>query len=292
MQRLLATGSSGLLGNKIVEFAKNDYMVIPLHNTRALHSNSLKLDITSPGEVLNRFQELKPDVVIHTASETNVDRCEIEKKHAWKTNVEGTYNIASVCSKIGAKLVYISTDYVFDGEKGLYKEKDKPNPINYYGVTKLEGESQVVQHCKNCVILRASVLYGWHPWKQNFVTWAINQLKQNKEITVVQDHYNTPTLADNLAEIAIEAVQKDLQGLYHASGSERTSRYEFARQIAKTFHLSPSFIKPIKMSQLTAWIAKRPKDSSLNTEKIRKYLRTKPLDITEGLNRMKEEAET
>ena len=291
-RRLLVTGASGLLGNRIIELAKKDYTVIPIHNTKPLHPHSLKLDITNTSEVSNLFHKLKPHAVIHTASETNVDRCEIEKEHAWKANAEGTHNIASVCSKIGAKLVYISTDYVFDGEKGLYTEKDKPNPINYYGVTKLEGESQVVQHCKNCVILRTSVLYGWHPWKQNFAIWTINQLKQNKEITVVEDHYNTPTLVDNLAQIIIEAVQKDLQGLYHASGNERISRYEFARQIAETFHLSPRLIKPIKMSQLTAWIAKRPKDSSLNTDKIQKQLKTKPLNITDGLNRMKEEAET
>ena len=142
------------------------------------------------------------------------------------------------------------------------------------------------------MILRTSVLYGWHPWKQNFVTWIINALKQNKELTVVEDHYNTPTLADNLAEMALEAVQKDLQGLYHASGSERISRYEFAKQIAKIFNLDQNLVKPIKMSQLTAWVAKRPRDSSLNTDKIQKQLKTKPLNVTEGLNRMKKEAET
>jgi len=188
-----------LLGNKIVEFAKNDYTVTPLHKTKPLHSNSSKLDITDAIEVLNLFHKLKPDVVIHTASETNVDKCEKEKEHAWKTNVEGTRNIALASSEVGAKLVYVSTDYVFDGEKGKYEEQDKPNPINYYGVTKLEGENQVIQHCKNYAILRTSVLYGWHPWKQNFATWTINQLKQSKEITVVENHYNTPTLADNRA---------------------------------------------------------------------------------------------
>jgi dTDP-4-dehydrorhamnose reductase len=288
----LVTGASGLLGNKIVELAKNDYTVIPLDKTKPLHSNSLKVDITHAVEVLNLFSKLKPDAVIHTASETNVDKCETEKEHAWKINVEGTRNIALACSKANAKLVYISTDYVFDGEKGLYIEEDKPNPINYYGVTKLEGENQVIYHCKNYSILRTSVLYGWHPWKQNFATWTINQLKQNKEITVVENHYNTPTLADNLAEIIIEAVQKDPQGLYHASGSQRISRYEFAKQIAKIFNLDQSLIKPIKMSQLTAWVAKRPKDSSLNTDKIQKQLKTKPLNVAEGLNRMRKEAET
>ncbi len=291
-KKLLVTGASGLLGSKIVKITRGNYKVIPLYSSKPLNSNSLKLDITEREQVFSLFKKVKPDIVVHAASETNVDECETEKEHAWKVNVDGTRNIAHACNKAGAKLIYISTDYVFDGEKGNYQEHDKPNPINYYGFTKLEGEKQVINTCKNHVILRTSVLYGWHPWKQNFATWIINQLKQNKEITVVEDHYNTPTLADNLAKITIEVVQKDLQGLYHASGSERISRYEFAKQIAKTFNLDSNLIKPIKMSQLTAWIAKRPRDSSLNTDKIQKQLKTKPLNITEGLNRMKKEAET
>ena len=292
MQRLLVTGSSGLLGSKIVELAKSDTVTVPLHNTAPLHSNSLKIDITIRSETENLFHKLEPDVVIHTASETNVDKCETEKEHARKTNVEGTRNIAEACQKVSAKLVFISTDYVFDGEKGLYNEKDKPNPVNYYGLTKLESEKQVIAHCKNYAILRTSVLYGWHPWKQNFATWIINKLKQQQEIAVVEDHYNTPTLADNLAEMAVEVTEKDLRGLYHTSGRERISRCEFAKQIAKTFNLNADLVKPVKMSESTAWIAKRPKDSSLNTGKIQKQLITKPLNIAEGLNKMKEEMRT
>jgi len=291
MERLLVTGASGLLGSKIVELAREDYEIIPLHNTKPLHPNSLRLDITDQNQVFSLFSKLEPDIVIHTASETNVDKCETQKEHAWKINVEGTRNIAEVC-KAGAKLIYISTDYVFDGRKGNYTEDDTPNPINYYAVTKLEGEKRVVQNCKNFAILRTSVLYGWHPFKQNFATWVITQLEQNKEITVVEDHYNTPTLADNLAEMAIEAIQKDLQGVYHACGSERIGRYEFARQIARAFDLNQNLIRPTRMEQLTAWIAKRPRDSSLNTNKIRSQLEAKPLNITEGLDRMKKEAET
>ena len=289
-KRLLVTGASGLLGSKIVGLAREDYEVIPLHNTNSLHPNSLKLDITNQNQVFNLFNKLKPDAAIHTASETNVDKCETEKEHAWKINVDGTRNIAVACNQVSAKLVYISTDYVFDGEKGNYKEQDKPNPINYYGITKLEGENQVAKHCQNYVILRTSVLYGWHPWKQNFATWVINSLKQKKEMSIVEDHFNTPTLADNLAEITIETIQKDLQGLYHASGSQRISRYEFAQQIAKAFNLNQNLIKPVKMSQLTAWIAKRPKDSSLNTSKIQKQLKTELLNVSQGLNKMKENA--
>jgi len=290
-ERIAITGSSGLLGNEVAKLAKRDYEVISLHNTKTIYSDSVQLDITGTQRVLEFFSGLKPDVVIHTASQTNVDRCETEKENAWNINVVGTRNIAKACKRTRAKLIYISTDYVFDGEKGNYREQDTPNPINYYGTTKLEGEKQVAQYCQNYAILRTSVLYGWHPWKQNFATWTISQLRQNKQIAVVEDHYNTPTLASNLAEMAMEFIEKDLQGLYHSSGSERISRFAFAQQIAKTFELNPQLIKPIKMSQLTAWIAKRPRDSSLNTEKIEKQLRTKPLNVTSGVAMMKKEEE-
>lgn len=287
-ETMLVTGASGLLGSKIVELARKHYKVIPLYNTKPLHPDSLKVDITERKQVFSLFSKLEPEVAIHAASETNVDKCETERDRAWRINVEGTRNIAEACKNVAVKLVYISTDYVFDGKKGNYEEEDRPNPVNHYGATKLEGENQVIRYCKNYLILRTSVLYGWHPWKTNFVTWVINSLRQKKEIFVVNDHYNTPTLADNLANIILESVSKDFQGLYHASGSQRISRYEFAQQIAKTFDMEHNLIKPVKMSQLTAWIAKRPKDSSLNTNKIQEQLKTELLNVSQGLNKMKE----
>ena len=121
--KLLVNGASGLLGNRIVELAKDDFAVIPIHNTKSLHPNSIKLDLTNTIEVASLFNKLKPTVVIHAASETNVDKCETEKERAWKTNVEGTRNLAEACKKTDAKVVYISTDYVFDGEKAATRNK-------------------------------------------------------------------------------------------------------------------------------------------------------------------------
>jgi len=289
MRKLLVTGASGLLGNWTVALAESDYQVTPTDIIEPPHPNSIKTDITDAEALRHLFLKLKPDVVIHTASETNVDKCETAREHAWKINVEGTRNIAEACAETRVKLVYISTDYVFEGEKGLYSEEEAPNPIDFYGLTKLEGEKQVTRRLKNCAILRTSVLYGRHPWKQDFVTWVVTKLRQNQEITVVDDHFNTPTLAENLAEMALEIVALDLQGIFHTSGCERISRYDLARKTAEAFKLDSSLIKPIKMDELKAWIAKRPRDSSLNTEKIRQLLQTKPLNINEGLNKLKEE---
>lgn len=228
----------------------------------------------------------KPDVTLHAAAETGVDKCEVCKKDAWMVNVEGTKNVVKACNKINAKLIYVSTDYIFDGEKGFYVEEDEPYPVNCYGLTKLKGEEFVRKCCKDYAIARASVLYGWHPWKVNFATWVIETLRQGKQITVVDDHYNSPTFADNLAEVLLEIVKKDLRGIYHVAGSERISRYGFASKIAETFSLDANLVEPIKMSELKVWVAKRPKDSSLCIDTIRKQLKTRLLNIQEGLNFM------
>ncbi len=289
MQKLLVTGASGLLGNWIVPLAEKKYEVTPTDIIDSQLPNAAKADITDAKAIHRLFLELKPNVVIHTASETNVDRCDIERDRAWMINVIGTRNIADSCTETAAKLVYISTDYVFDGKKSLYTEDDSPNPIDFYGLTKLEGERQTIRRCKNSTVLRTSVLYGRHPTKQDFATWVINRLRQQQEITVVDDHFNTPTLAENLARMALEVAERDLRGVFHTSGCERISRYEFARKIAEKFDLNSSLIRPIKMKELDAWIAKRPRDSSLNTAKVQGLLGVAPLSINEGLNKLKEE---
>lgn len=291
MKKILVIGASGLLGSKIMALAGKNQKVIPTHHTLSLFPNSVKLDVTYKSETFQIIREIKPDVVIHTAAETNVDKCEIEKELAWNTNVEGTVNVADVCTKMNAKAVYISTDYVFDGQKGLYTEDDKPNPVNYYGFTKLNGEEFIRKLCRDYVIARTSVLYGWHPSKVNFATWIIESLRHGKTVNVVYDHYNSPTLADNMAQVLLEIVDMDLKGIYHIAGSQRISRYEFAVKIARNFGLDSNFIRPIKMEELKAWKARRPPDSSLCVDKVSKSLETKLLDIDRSLRLMKGTAE-
>lgn len=289
IEKFLVTGSSGLLGSKIVEQAREHFKVVPTYRTKPLFPDSVEMNIRDESEVLRVFGKFRPNVVVHTAAETNVDRCEVNKEHASKVNADGTRNIAKICNTIGAKIVYVSTDYVFGGEKGLYTEEDEPNPANYYGLTKLEGERYVTQACEDYVIVRTSVLYGWHSWKPNFVKWVIKSLRKNEQISVVNDHFNSPTFADNLAEVMLEIINRDLKGLYHTAGSERISRFEFALETAETFDLDLSLIKPIKMSELKVWVAKRPRDSSLCVDKIQKEVKTKLLNVKEGLRKMEED---
>ena len=287
MKRVVVTGASGLLGCKLVKALSGGYKVIPTHNTHPSHPDSIRMDIVDGKEVARVLSAVKPELVVHAAAETNVDKCETNREYAWAVNAEGTRNIASACGKIGVRLAYVSTDYVFDGEKGHYSEEDKANPVNYYGVTKLEGERFVRELCEDFVIARASVIYGWHPSRVNFATWVIDSLKSGKRISVAEDNYNSPTLADNLAQVILEIVGADATGVYHAAGSERISRYCFTMEIAEVFGLDRSLVTPVKMGDLKVWVAKRPGDSSLSVDRARHELKVSLLDVREGLRAMR-----
>ena len=287
LKKVLITGASGLLGRKLARALSEEYRVIPTHSTHPVNPDSMRMDIVDGSEVVGVLSEVRPELILHAAAETNVDKCETNRELAWSVNAEGTRNIASACGKIGAKLVYVSTDYVFDGEKGHYSEEDKANPVNYYGVTKLEGERFVRELCGDYVIVRTSVLYGWHPNRLNFATWVIDSLKSGMRISVAEDHYNSPTLADNLAEAILKIVEADATGLYHIAGSERISRYDFAMKTAEVFGLDRSLVTPVKMEDLKIWVAKRPRDSSLSMYKARHELKAGLLDVHEGLRQMR-----
>jgi len=216
-----------------------------------------------------------------------VDKCELNKELAWKVNVEGTRNIVEAAKNAGSFLVYISTDYVFSGDKGNYKETDKPGPINYYGLTKLKAE-EIVQTQKEYFIARPSVIYGSTPaaGKVNFALWLIETLRKGERVKIVTDQWNTPTLNTNLADMTLEVIERRLTGIYHMCGATRVSRLEFAEQIADAFSLDKGLIDKVLSSQFT-WPAKRPMDSSLDTSKAQKTLQNKPLEMGAALKQLK-----
>ena len=287
MDKLLIIGT-GLLGSRIVEMASGEFEIVNTYNKNPVDLQSTmshQLDITNQKLTFRLIKKLNPDYIICTAAHTGVDYCEVHRSEAYSVNVAGTRNVSEASGEIGAKLVYISTDYVFDGAKGMYSEGDVTNPINHYGKTKLEGEDAVKTICENWVIARTSVLYGWNPAKPNFVTWALDELMAGNRIKIVRDQFNSPTLADNLADMLIELIKRDENGVFHTSGGERISRYDFAIKIAEIFDLNSELIEPITSDQLN-WIAKRPADSSLDVSKISNI--EKPLTIEESLEKMRE----
>jgi dTDP-4-dehydrorhamnose reductase len=205
--------------------------------------------------------------------------------------VDGTKNIAEAAQRLGSFLVYISTDYVFSGEKGHYVESDSPEPLNYYGITKLEAETLVQTLPESdFVIARPSVIYGSTPaaGKVNFALWLIEALSKGERVRIVTDQWNTPTLNTSLAEMTLEVVERRLTGLYHLCGATRVSRYEFAAKIAEVFGLDKGLMDKAFSTQF-AWPAKRPTDSSLDTSLAQRTLQCKPLTLDKALERLKAE---
>jgi dTDP-4-dehydrorhamnose reductase len=289
--KLLITGASGLYGSKLAKLALAAGIDVYSSDVQSLtvYGKYVKLDVTGKGQVEQVFQEIKPDVVVHAASLTDVDKCELNKDLAWRVNVEGTKNIAIATQKHNAFLMYISTDYVFSGEKGSYVESDAADPINYYGLTKLEAEN-VVQELPEYLIARPSVIYGSTPaaGKVNFALWLIETLRKGERVKIITDQWNTPTINTNLAEMTLEAIERRLTGTYHLCGATRLSRFEFANMIVDTFGLDKSLIDPVTSDQFIL-PAQRPVDSSLDTSKAQRILHCKPLKMVEALERLKME---
>jgi len=281
----VVTGSSGLLGSKLVSLLRRDYEVVGIDMYVSEGQKGLAVDITQKERTLEAIVGTTPSVVVHTAAETNVDRCETERDHARRINVDGTANIADACVKVGAKLVYLSTDYVFDGDKGNYAERDEPNPISFYGLTKLEAERIVASTSSDSLIVRTSVLYGWHPTKLNFATWVLKGLRERKALRVVKDHINSPTFSDNLAVAIRAAIERNIRGILHVAGSERISRFEFARRLAEKFGLDETLLVPVEMRDLN-WVARRPRDSSLDVGKAEKELGIELFGVDRGIEEM------
>jgi dTDP-4-dehydrorhamnose reductase len=292
--KILITGASGLSGSKIAELAiKQGHLVYSGFNEHEpAFGNPVKLDITNKGVVDKTLEHLKPGVVIHAAALTDIDKCETNKELAWKINYEGTLNIAKATNKTESFLIYFSTDYIFDGEKGLYREEDPPNPINHYGYTKLKGEEVVKEYGGDgeWTICRPSVIYGTRPatGKVNFALWVLEKLRKGDEIKVLTDQYISPTLNTNLANMILEVAERKLCGVYHLAGASRISRFKFAQMLADILGLNKNLIKPATFTEMR-WLAKRPKDPSLNVSKATRTLTHKPVKIEKALKKLKTE---
>jgi dTDP-4-dehydrorhamnose reductase len=289
---LLVTGASGLLGSKLTYLAtKKGYEVFSAYNQNIPKIGTpLKLDITNLELTAPAFGKADPDVVIHAAALTNVDKCETCKEHAWRINVQGTKNISELCEQHQVYMIFISTDYIFSGEQGDYRETDPPSPINYYGKTKLEAEQYVQKVVPHFCIARTAVLYGATParGKTNFALWLLEKLRREEKVQIVTDQKNSPTLNTNLADMLLETIKQRLTGIYHLTGATALSRYNFAVALAKTFKFKTELIQPA-LSKDIGWIAPRPKNSSLNIAKATQQLKTPPLNIHMALLKLQEE---
>jgi dTDP-4-dehydrorhamnose reductase len=284
VEKCLITGASGLLGRVLVKSAiAKGFEVCSLYLEHSPDGGKgIRVDLTDSSSVNRCMAAEKPDIVINTASATDVDRCEREPEWARALNGNAAGILADACHGMNAFLVHLSTDYVFDGTRGNYNENDTPIPINQYGASKLIGEQLVLRHENTCVA-RTSVVFGWgRSYRPNFGLWLYNKLSKGEPVNVVSDQFASPTLNTNLANMLLELAERRARGLIHLAGATRISRFEFATKLANTFKFDSSLLTPVK-SEFVNWIAKRPKDSSLDTTKARETLNSKPLEIEDAM---------
>jgi dTDP-4-dehydrorhamnose reductase len=293
VRTVLITGSNGLLGQKQVKDSCPHFKVIAcdLQPESYLSFPDLSyesLDITDRRQLGFQISFYHPEVIINAAAYTDVDGCEIHKDKAWAVNVGGVKNLVNICEKQKIKLIHFSTDYIFDGEQGPYSEDDPPNPVSFYGETKLESEKIVKESGIEFLIIRTNVLYGFGKnVKSNFLLWLLDKLSQNEKIKIVTDQLNNPTLADNLSLCILEMVEKNISGVYHIGGSEYLSRYDFAIKVANKFNFNKNNILPTK-TELLQQKAKRPFKGGLKIDKAQKILETQLLSVDAALDFIKQ----
>lgn len=262
---LLGTGLSGLVGSRIVELL-DEYQFTDL-------SFSTGVDITDRDAVFTHISKSSASSILHLAAKADVDGCEKDKPlqesgAAWKINVEGTKHVVDAAVEFNKKVIYISTDFLFDGTKESYVETDTPNPINWYGVTKYEGEKLVLSD-KNNLVVRISYPYrAVCPEKPDFVHSIIAQFKKGKKFSVVSDHWFTPTLIDDIAYALRALLQHNIQGIYHVVGSTCLTPFEAALEIATQFGYDRALVQPIAMKEYYKNRALRPYKLCIKNDKI------------------------
>ena len=294
MRKILITGSNGLLGQKLIDRILNagNCELIATSKGKNRHPIQIgyiyeELDITNREEINTIINRHQPDTIINTAAMTNVDTCETERDLCWLMNVTAVSFLIEACAKTNIRLLHLSTDFIFDGANGPYTETDEPNPLSYYGESKLAAEKFLMQSNIKWAILRTIIVYGvvMDLSRSNIVLWAKTALQKGEPINVVNDQWRMPTLAEDLADICLLAVYKEAQGVYNASGKDMLSIMEIVLAVADFYDLDKSLIHPISSASLNQ-SAKRPVKTGFILDKSIKDLGYAPHSFMEGLKIM------
>ena len=277
--KVLVTGGTGLLGYWLVDaFLSKGFEVYATFNEKnppGLEARWVRMNLEDPGSIAGVAREVKPDILIHSAAYTDVDGCELNKAKAYRVNYLGTELLVKAFRDL-EYFVYISTDYVFDGERGLYKEDDLPAPVNYYGLSKLLGETAVRAVLSGrSIVVRVSGLYGYSPTgKKNFGIIALEKLLRREPVEAFIDQWLSPTYIRFLAGALVKLTELKPTGVLHLAG-ERLSRYEFAVSLARVLGVEGELVKPKPLGSIK-FPARRPRDSSLDVSKARELGLTLP----------------
>ncbi|MDN3604018.1 SDR family oxidoreductase [Belliella kenyensis] len=291
-KKILITGANGLLGQKLVDLISKDenYDLIPsgLGKSRFPTSwqidNWVTLDICKEDQVMDTFEKLRPDFVIHTAAMTKVDQCEDHKEKCRELNIHAVQNLVDACSKYKTHLIHLSTDFIFDGQNGPYHEDDKANPVNFYGWTKLEAENIILKSSIDAAIVRTVLVYGIanDMSRSNIILWVKDSLEKGKHIQLVNDQVRTPTLAEDLALGCFLIVKHNAKGVYNISGKDVLTPYQMALATADFFQLDKTLILESNSTKFQQK-AKRPMKTGFFIDKAVKDLGYNPKSFMDGI---------
>ncbi len=287
--RFVVTGSNGLVGSRACALLKQGgHEVVGLGRgaRRTTHTDRyLSLDLGLEADVLTAIESAAPDVILHTASMTEVDACEKNPEAAYAANVTAAAAVARGARRVGAHLVHVSTDYVFDGDHGPYDEQALPNPRGVYAVTKHMGEQAARIFVPGCAIARTAVVYGWPAaGRPNFGAWLVGALEKRQPLKLFEDQFVSASLADSVAAMVVELGARKLGGIWNTCGAEVVDRVTFGRALCEVFGFDASLITPTKMADLKL-ASPRPLRSGLKVDKARAQLEAKPLSLAESLAR-------
>ena len=283
----MVIGGTGLVGNALLRAWTAQGVEVSAATYHCHASGSfLQLDMQSESRVKALLAAHRPAVVAVPAANPFVDYCELHPEETRRVNVDGTLNVARACREIGARMIFYSSDYVFDGVKGTYTEEDAPCPINEYGRQKAEAERGVLAADPRNLVIRTSGAYGWQWEPKNFVLQIRKNLSEGRTMRVADGLRYNPTYVENLAEITAALVSAEAGGIFHVVGAEEIARADFARRAARAFGLDETLIRTVPAAEFRSPTA-RPKESSLITEKVRRLLpRCLPLGVDAGLSGM------
>ncbi len=291
MKKVLITGSNGLLGQKLIKLYLQDDSIELIATARGANRYPEKqgyiytpMDVTDVRNVMDVVTTHQPDTIIHTAAMTNVDTCETDKEGAERLNVDAVEYIVEAANEVGAHLIHLSTDFIFDGEAGPYNEDAEPDPVSYYGETKLAAENMVKNQCNKWSIARTILVYGIvHDMsRSNIVLWAKGALEKGQPIKVVNDQVRSPTLAEDLA-IGCQLIErKEAEGIFNISGKDQMSIVEIVERVADYFQLDKSIITQVSSKTLNQ-AAMRPPITGFDLTKSREVLGYDPRSFEEGI---------
>lgn len=291
---ILITGGTGLLGKSLVDIFRKQHEVVAsyvgtyeIRNEK--HIRYLKLDVQDFDGYRRLFKEARPSVVIHTASIGSPDYSEKNKEITWRINVSAMDNIISLCNECESKLVYISSNGIYDGEHAPYAENDKAIPLNFYGKVKLEGETLVLASRCVSAIVRPNIMYGWHhPFERsNIVTLALDKLSKKERFMVYEDVYVKPLYVEECAHAIFRIIAEEKYDSFNIAGCDRVSIYELIKKVAQIFKLDDGLVIPVAQGYFNELVP-RPRDTSFKTDKMENELMIKPVSIEEGLSIMNE----